>query len=256
MDRALIRDMAAREASHWWFVGKGRMLRRLIARFAPAGSVASGGEQPGPGLRSLDVGCGGGGLLAWLSERGEAWGMDVSEDALAICRDKGLNVQRGALPDDVPFEEGKFDVVVASDVIEHVEDDRSALARLVSLTRPGGVLVFTVPAYEWMWSRHDEAHGHFRRYTRRRFLALFEGQPVTIERASYCNTALFPLMAAARVGSKVASRLARRERPVEVKPPPRVINGALAWIFGAEGAVVERMALPYGGSVVVVVRRA
>ena len=243
MNEPLYKVIADNEHRHWWFIGKNATLRSFIDRYAPTPD----GRRP----RALDVGCGPGGMLEQLAQRFDPIGVDKSEVALRLCEERGLNAVLGSLPDEMPFEPATFDLIVASEVLEHVERDAEAARTLIDLLAPGGTLVVTVPAFQWMWSEHDRAHHHFRRYTRARLLALFDSPDACVELASYYNTTFFPLMAAARVASK-----ARPQRPVrEIKPPPRPINAVMAAVFRGEGTLVQHLRLPFGGSLLAVIRR-
>lgn len=239
--------IAELEYSYWWFVGKRRTIERLIRRYAPD-------RRP---LRSLDVGCGPGGMLPMLGELGEAIGADPSEVALEYCRERKLNAVHAALPDDVPFEDSSFDVIVASEVLEHIDRDAESAAKLVDLLRPGGLLVVTVPAFQWMWTKHDTANHHYRRYTTSALHALFESQQVERLLMSYYNTTFFPVMAAARLGSRIRGRNRSEaiDQEVEIKQLPGPINSLMTAMFAAEGRLVTRMRLPFGGSVVATYRK-
>ena len=239
--------MADAEHRHWWFIGKNANVWRLIERFGP--DAAPDGSRP----RALDAGCGSGGLLSRLGDTYDAVGIDMAEEARDLCAKRGLKALYGSLPDEMPFEPGSFDLIVASEVIEHVEQDVEAAKTLVNLLAPGGVLIVTVPAFQWMWGVHDTAHHHFRRYTRTRLLDLFRDQPVRAELASYHNTTFFPLMAAARLWGKAFG--SKEEASVELKRPPAPINATMGAIFKAEGHVINRVPLPFGGSLIAAFRR-
>ena len=122
----------------------------------------------------LDAGCGTGRNLIEFGGLGEAEGVDFSADAVEFCRRRGIERVQQAVLEQLPFDDGRFDVVIATDVIEHLDDDRRALAELRRVTAPGGRLVVTVPAYTWLWSRHDESMHHRRRYTAGRLSAADE----------------------------------------------------------------------------------
>lgn len=245
MQESAMQAIADFQDEYWWFVAKNRIIRRVIDRFVP-----------GSGIRSLDVGCGPGGMLRVLEERGEAIGVDLSDYALGYCRDQGLQAVKGSLPDDVPFAPGSFDLIVASEVIEHVEDDQGAAATLVGLLRPGGVLVATVPALSWMWSQHDVLNNHYRRYTTRRFAALFREHAVERLLLSYYNTTLFPAMLGVRWMDRAREAVGRAPAPtMEIKPLPAPINSTMRALFEMEGRIVPHVALPIGGSIIAAYRK-
>lgn len=240
MDESYYRLHAEQEATHWWFLAKNRIIMRLIARYGPASG------------RACDVGCGAGGLLLLLRERFDAVGVDMSPLALEYCSKRGLPAVEGGLPDTIPLEDGSFDVVVATEVIEHVAADRASVQRLARLLRPGGILVCTVPAHQWLWSRHDDLNHHQRRYTRKTFAPLFEGLPLERIVLGYYQTALFPLMVAFRLAENLRGKT---DDAAGVRPMPAFINTTFRALFQSEGALIGRIPFPTGGSMISVHRR-
>ncbi len=254
MDSAFYRLHAELEESYWWFVAKNRIIMSLVNRFVPP--APPGAPRP----RACDIGCGCGGLLRLLSERFEVTGTDMSPLAREYCAKRGFNALDGSLPDDLPFspERGDaFDLIVVSEVLEHVERDRDAAAAIVRLLKPGGVLVCTVPAHQWMWSSHDVFNHHFRRYTRASFAALFENQPLRCLVLSYANSAMFLPMAAVRLATKAihGSRPASEHADAGIKPLPSVLNTPLTGLFAAERHIIPHLPLPLGSSVIAAFRR-
>src|SRR5262245_484724 len=140
------------EERHWWFVGRRKIVFDLIQRYA---------LQP---ARILDAGCGTGYTGRELRRFGEIYAFDVAPEAVTHAAARGLTVKQGELTA-IPYADGDFDLVTALDVLEHVENDRLALAELWRVMKTGGTLLFTVPAYHFLWSPHDEVNNHKRRYT-------------------------------------------------------------------------------------------
>lgn len=247
METALIREMYQRQNDHWWFQGRSRIVSSLVERFQPRGLERS--------LRLCDVGCGTGANLRMLARFGQVWGVEPCDDALELARQvEDATVHPGGLPDELPFTHERFDVLTLTDVLEHVEQDQESVRRCAALLAPGGIIVATVPAYQWLWTHHDDHHRHYRRYTLRRFRALFEGAGLRIELGSYCNSLLFPLM----VASRVAARMRRNGSPSysALSLPPAPVNRALRSVFGSERHLLSFARLPFGGSVVCVARAA
>jgi SAM-dependent methyltransferase len=152
--------------------------------------------------------------------------------------------------------EGAFDLVIALDMLEHVEDDAGAARELLRALRPGGCLLVTVPAYQWLWSSHDVALGHKRRYTRGRLERLLTAQGFEVRVCSYVMTAVLP----AAVAVRLFERLPGRHKETEAAesgyiPLPGWLNSALAWLVGLDGHLAGRVPLPGGLSVVAVARR-
>ncbi|HMN40863.1 MAG TPA: class I SAM-dependent methyltransferase [Phycisphaerales bacterium] len=257
MDDALYRLHAEREETYWWWVGKNRIIMALIEEFwvrrAP-GESGRGGAKP----RALDIGCGAGGMLAKLCSPPlgfDAVGIDMSPIAREYCAKRGLRALDGSLPDGLPFTEPEsLDVIVMSEVIEHVKEDRASVAVAARLLRPGGVLVCTVPAHMWLWSAHDDFNFHQRRYTRAAFAGLFRGLDTPLEERllGYYQAASFPLVVAGRWASTLRARLSRRP-PAEpvVRPLPAIINWPLTKGFEMEKSWLRRgIASPWGTSVI------
>ena len=180
MDEALYRLHAEREETYWWWVAKNRIILHLIERFWPGpadgtlsaseGSVGSTGRTPIAGAqgsvrpRALDIGCGAGGVLAKLSTKFDAIGIDMSPIARDYCHKRGLKALDGSLPDNLLLSDidatAGFDVIVMSEVIEHIKEDSASVHAAARLLRPSGIMVCTVPAHMWLWSSHDDFNQH------------------------------------------------------------------------------------------------
>ncbi|MBX3386066.1 MAG: class I SAM-dependent methyltransferase [Phycisphaeraceae bacterium] len=254
MDEALYRLHAEREETYWWWVAKNRIILRLIERYGPrvAGN-ADGESRP----RAIDIGCGAGGVLARLSERFDAVGVDLSPIAREYCDKRGLRAVDGALPDGLPFRDADaFDVVVASEVLEHIDRDVESVREMVRITKPGGIIVCTVPAHGWLWSAHDDFNHHRRRYTRRGFGALFDGLAVETLVLSYCQLASMPLVIGARLVERARGAITgRAPAEAEVRPLPGMVDRVLRAAFEAEKHVLPHVRLPTGTSVISVHRK-
>jgi SAM-dependent methyltransferase len=241
MERVIYDRIRALEAEHWWFVGRRKVLGRLIARLAPP-----------PGARILEVGCGAGGNIPLLRAFGTVTALEPDDESRAYVAERlGMDVDTGRLPGGLPYDPASFDLICAFDVIEHVDDDQGSVAALAGLLTPGGALLTTVPAYQWMWSRHDALHHHKRRYALPRYRALFEAAGLTVETATYFNTLLFAPAAAQRL----LKRWLGRETPDDAMPPAW-LNRLLTSLFGLEAPLAAAGALPFGLSIAVIARKA
>ncbi len=188
-----------------------------------------------------------------LSEFGSLEAFELDDEARDIARRKlPIDVKSGMLPDGIPFKPGSFDIVVAFDVIEHVERDVESLAKLREQLAPGGRLMMTVPALPWLWSRHDVSHHHFRRYTRSQLNATLRRAGLEPVRITYFNTLLFPAIAVVRLCKKA---LGLKEEGDD-SMPSSIMNGVLKKIFGFESNFIGRIHLPIGVSLLAVAQRA
>ncbi len=240
MDAALYEQHQRLEDTHWWFLGRRYLVLRELARHA--------GSEPGP---ILDVGCGTGGMLPHLQQIAPAIGLDPAPEAAAACRRRGVVFVNGG-GTRLPFAAGVFGTITALDVIEHVADDTGMLRELYRVLRPGGLLLITVPAYQFLWSQHDEFNHHQRRYRRRSLQRTVRQAGFRIARISYYNTLLFP----AAVARKAMMRFQRGAGPAShLEEVPAPLNALLRGIMLREEPIVARWDLPFGASLICAARR-
>lgn len=236
------------ETRHWWFRWRFKLIQDVIDR------LSGMPDQP----TMLDAGCGTGQMLKVLQQRGNAVGLDLSHEAIMFASSRDArNLVLGSVTNP-PFASGTFDIAFALDVIEHVDDDRVILEGLRELVRPGGALVITVPAFQSLWSDHDKINHHRRRYRRRQMRKILQSAGFEIERITYCNTFLFPIVYVIRR----MQALARRFRPkgeAEVSSDlhayPRLVNSLLYRLMLVEAWIVKRIDLPIGVSILAVARK-
>jgi SAM-dependent methyltransferase len=243
MDEKLMKATLAVDEHHWWYRGRRRIIRAELDRLSlPAGS------------RVLDAGCGSGRTMQELVEYGAVSGLELNADAAALARDRGLGeVMIGRL-EELPWEDGTFDLVTCLDVIEHVPDDVAALTELLRVCRPGGWLLVTVPAYQALWSRHDVANHHYRRYSRPRLRGATAAAGWRVERISAFNSVL--------LAPAAAVRLAQRRRGTDngytsdLDVGPTWLNDVLEWPLALEARwLAAGRRLPAGLSLLAVLRR-
>ena len=241
MERVVFERMAEQDQHHWWFVARRRILADVVRRVV----------QPPKRARVLEVGCGTGHNLAMLGEFGKLDACELDAIARGMASDRlGRPVLVARLPDLSMFKAGSYDLIALLDVLEHVPDDLGSLKAIRGLLKPGGALVLTVPANKWMWSAHDVAHHHFRRYTKSELARLFRQAGYDIRLHSYFNTLLFPAVAAARLIGKLRGN----ETPDDAMPGKRV-NEILNKVFGFEAGLIGRLPMPFGVSLIAVLRR-
>lgn len=238
MERHIYDRMAEIDGAHWWFQGRRAIVAALIDRQV----------KPTRPLRILEVGCGTGSNLAMLQRYGSVDAIEPDDPARALAASRsGIAVKGGLLPGGVELEDGAYDLIVLLDVLEHIPDDHGTLAALRRKLAPGGRLLVTVPAMPWLWSAHDAAHHHHRRYTARSLSKVFKAAGFRIRYRSHFNTLLFPLIVAARG----AGKLLRRDGGDDAMPPPPV-NKLLKSLFASERHLLGRARLPFGVSLALV----
>lgn len=183
-----------------------------------------------------------------LEPLGEVWGCDLSQEALAMSRERGARHLRCCDVTDLQFEDASFDAVVTADVLEHVPDDRRAMAEMARVLRPGGVLVAAVPAHRYLWSEHDEALAHLRRYERDEFAALVEGAGLGMTKLSEAVMLALPAVLLYR-GLRLLTRREGRPRTSLVRLPAP-LNSLLILLLDIENALIPHVSLPLGTSLV------
>lgn len=230
------------EDDHWWYRGRRRVIREALRAL----------DLP-PGIRILDAGCGSGRNMVELAAFGEVVGLELAEASVEVARARGVGEVVAGTVDELPFAEDSFDLAVSLDVIEHLADARQSLSELRRVVKPGGVLLVTVPAYQWLWSDHDIVNHHYRRYTRSllEHAAADAGwQTVSV---THFNALLLPLAVAARL----AMRLRHSREPVsDLERTPRGrANSLLEWPLRAEARMIGAgRRLPAGLSLLAVFR--
>lgn len=234
------------EDRYWWFVSR----RRLVLDLMAAGTPTTLDTVDRPVI--LDVGCGTGANAEAMTRLGRVIGADMSPLALARCQRRSLNELVQAKAESVPLRSESVDWIVATDILEHLDDDRAALKEFQRLLRPGGRALITVPAYRSLWSEHDEALMHRRRYVKQELRAAIEDSGLDVERITYAFCLLLPL---------ALTRLLKREKPrdrppeAQMTPVPEFVNRMLIWVQGCEARVLRNLNLPWGLSVVGIARK-
>jgi len=226
---------------HWWYRGRRRIIRAELDKLTLP-----------PNAQILDAGCGSGRTLEELQDYGEVRGIELNPEAAELARSRGQGeVEVGRL-EDLPWDDETFDLITCLDVIEHTPDDRATLTELRRVTKPRGWMLVTVPAYQALWSPHDEANHHYRRYSRSTLLSAARDAGWTVERMTSFNTLLLAPAAAVRVVQR------HRRRPAEEQTPdlhlgPQWLNGALERPMKIEARWLQRgRTLPAGLSLMAI----
>lgn len=241
MDPQLFAMFRALEERHWWFVARREILFTLATSLAPSGATL------------LDVGCGTGFFLAQAKEHFTVVGLDPSPIAVALCGELGLDcVSPGSATDLSSVGDQRFDIVTLLDVIEHVDHDVVALRAAADALRPGGRVIVTVPAFQFLWSAHDDVNHHRRRYTTSSLRTAMRQAGLEPMYLTYFNCYLFPIA----FGERLAKRALGLDKGADLSLPPTIVNTTMRRIFLAERSrICSFRTFPVGLSVLAVGRR-
>ncbi|MEJ7849713.1 MAG: class I SAM-dependent methyltransferase [Pyrinomonadaceae bacterium] len=232
------------EGSHWWFVGRRAILESFLRQ------IVQSSKSKVQSLKILDIGCGTGANLEMLAQFGESEGVDVSDDALEFCRQKGLKVQKG-LAETLPYKDESFDLTTALDVIEHLDDDIAGLKEMHRVTKTGGHSLIFVPAFMWLWGVQDDISHHRIRYTRKQIVDRLENAGFTVERATYANWTFFAPILTGRTLMKLTGMKPESENNIGIS----ALNGIFGKLLGAERFWLKNFNFPFGVSIVIVAKK-
>jgi SAM-dependent methyltransferase len=242
MDRDYELQTHQAEDQHWWYRGRRTVLEVVIDELGLPASP-----------RILDAGCGSGRNMVELGRRGPVTGIELSETSVALARERHAGEVVAGSVLEMPFAEDSFDLAVSLDVIEHLEDDLGALRELRRTVAPGGALLVTVPAYQWLWSGHDEINHHHRRYTRRSLQRVAEQAGWRQVRTTYFNSLLLPVAIVLRVLERVNTKTT--ESSLDLWVPPEPLNWVLERPLALEAGAIKRGGrIPAGLSLLAVFR--
>ena len=240
MERIVYDRMAELDTRHWWYRARREVLAALIERAV----------KPPKDARILEIGCGTGHNLEMLGQFGHVDGIELDEAARDVASARlGRAVMGARLPELEGVPEYSYDLVALLDVLEHVAEDRESLRSIARRLKPGGAILITVPAFQWMWSAHDVVNHHQRRYSKATLRAAIADAGLKADFVGYFNSILFPLAAAARLASRFTGK-----GESDDKLPPGPINAAFEALFGLERHAIARLPFTPGVSIAAVVR--
>ncbi len=235
------------EQSYWWFIGKQSLVRTVLNGFSLDGIMQE---------KILDIGCGTGVILKLLESFGVAYGMELSSEAIRFLRKRDLNlVVRSDASQSIPFKGGSFSAILCLDVLEHLDDDSTLLNEMVRVCKPGGHIILTVPAFNVLWSSHDVALHHRRRYTRKQILKKVNHLNCRVTKSSYYNTALVLPILAVRKLKKFLSNKPKAQSDFFMCLP-RWINALLTSLFVSEIRCLKFFNFPFGVSLLLTLQKA
>lgn len=248
MNREYYEQYRQIETTHWWFLGREQILKHLIREWLPR-------KANGEPVRILNVGCATGHSSEWLGEFGQVESIEYDEECAEMARQfTGLHVRQGNA-EALEYADGSFDLVTAFDVLEHIPRDQVAASELQRVCAPGGLVLATVPAFQALWSEHDEINQHCRRYRVKELERLFHG---SVLKAGYFNFWLFPAVAAMRLAQRFFKRRAAAPTSDFQRNPNSFLSPFLLRLLASERHLltVPGWRLPFGISAFVVWRRA
>jgi ubiquinone/menaquinone biosynthesis C-methylase UbiE len=246
MEKDEYRIMHDIEQTYWWFVGKQFLVRRILQ-----GLPLNKTRQD----RILDIGCGTGIILKLLENFGVSYGAECSPDAIQFLRHRGLNlIVQSDVDQSVPFKDNTFSAITCLDVLEHLDNDLKLLKEMGRVCKPGGHVILTVPAFEILWSPHDIALHHKRRYTKQQMLSMISQSNWKVVKCSYYNGILFCPILSIRTLKQCLSRYhpARSDFFINL---PAWLNRALSLFFLCEIFLLKYLNLPFGVSLLLILQK-
>ncbi|HLA56100.1 MAG TPA: class I SAM-dependent methyltransferase [Flavobacterium sp.] len=224
------------EKYHWWFKSRRNYILGLLKN-APKES------------KILDIGCSSGIFLNELENLGfkneNLFGIDISDKAIENCRQNGIQNAFVMDAQNITLSE-RFDIIVASDCLEHLQDDGKAIANWNALLKPGGKIYVFVPAFQSLWSNHDVVNMHFRRYTNPQLESRLKAENLNIVKSSYWNFFLFPPVYVFRKIANAFRKTPSAEGDIKIGNP--AINGILLTLVTFENKLLKYVSFPFGVS--------
>jgi len=250
MEDTVYKEFLELEDGHWWFRGRRSIFVALLDRYLGRGRHDE--------RMVMDVGCGVGGMLQPLEAYGRAVGTDVTFQGLIHCAARGFPRLVASHGPQAPFRSGVFDCITAFDALEHIEDDVGTLREFHRMLKPGGIVIASGPAYQFLFAQQDRNTHHFRRYSRGVFTSRAREAGFEILKASYINFWLFPIILPIVLLQKLVQRIKPPDPSqdgsnigIPVWPP---LNALLSAVFCSEAKVLAWISAPAGHSLVMVAR--
>lgn len=242
MELGEYKSLEERESFYFWHVVRREILRENLLRYL-------GGKRDN---KILDVGCGTGGNMLLLKEFGAVTGLDLFDEALKLAKDKNFAQLVKGDATKMPLPNDYFDIVSVLDTLEHVEDDKSVFKETFRVLKPGGILLVTVPVYQWLWSRHDEIMHHVRRYNKKDILEKCQKEGFNILKKSYFVTVAVIINLLRKLRDKIFVN--RNKKSYDVIFPP-LINKILIFILRCEKILIRFISLPFGTSIMIIAQK-
>jgi ubiquinone/menaquinone biosynthesis C-methylase UbiE len=245
MEAAEYERMYALEDTYWWFQGRKQIITSCLETH----------DLLRPGLRVLDVGCGTGLMLQRLADL-DPMGLDFSSLSMRYCRLRGAKRLLQADVARLPLQDSSLDLILGLDLLEHVERDDLLVDQFQRVLKPGGHVLITVPAHQDLWSEHDEALHHFRRYSANQFRRLLTERGFTLVKFSFAISATYlPIVAFRRLQRWLHRNANNRKPKTHLIVLPRLINQALIRVLHAEAWWLRNHDIPFGITLLALARK-
>lgn len=234
-------ELRKREKDDWWFVGRRQIILILLGKYL-AGRK---------NLLIIDIGCGAGDVIDVLGSYGKAIGVDNDKQIVEFDKKKGRNVVYGDI-NKLDFPNDTFDLVLLLEVLEHLDSDMAGIKEVFRILKPQGIFLATVPALPLLWSSHDFAAHHRRRYTKKELEKKLTMSGFNILKISYINTFLFPVIFLIRLWRNLFS--AQKNKSDFIDYPP-FLNFLLKLVFSSEAFFLKAVNFPIGVSLLALVKK-
>lgn len=244
MDKNYYKEYFRLERNHWWFKVRGKIIIFLIDKSFETAHPKT--------LKVLNIGAATGKTSEILAKYGEVTSLEFDLDCCIFAKNElGLDIINGSILE-LPFDNDSFDVVCAFDVIEHVENDLQAIAEMKRVCKKGGMLTVTVPAFMSLWSHHDFVNQHYRRYTQKTLVEIFNVNELKANKLTYYNTLLFlPIFIFRILSNLVPKRWIRNGAGSDatITAEKGFFNTLMEKIFSLELYLLKFLNFPFGVSI-------
>ena len=237
------RYMYELENIHWWFISRRNLMMHLIDKLKLTSQPAI-----------LDVGAGTGGNISSLSSVGKTYGIDASEKAIAFCLKRGIRDISQATAEHIIYPDSKFDIITCIDVLEHLADPKVALLEMKRVLKESGKIIITVPAFRILWSQHDEALCHLRRYEKESLICDLYEAGLKVGKIGYFFFISFFIVAPIRIIRKFYLKSMSPHSDTTTLPP-KILNKFLIFLFGFELRILDKVPMPIGTTLYAVVSK-
>lgn len=234
-------ELEKREKDDWWFVGRRKIILTFLKKYL----------RKKHDLRIIDIGCGAGGIVDLLGRYGTVTGVDKDKHIVNYNKKNGRKVTCGNL-DKLNFSDNSFDLVTLLEVLEHVDDDMNGLKEVNRILKPKGIFFISVPAFPFLWSSHDYASHHKRRYTKSDLLKKLTESGFRVLNITYFDSFLFPVILIYRFWTNMRGKEPYKSNFIDY---PWVVNGFLKLIFCSEAFFLKYFNFPLGVSLLVIAKK-